>query len=361
MPKSKFLKIAVNIIIFLVSFFTLCFALEWAFRYNQKGAPRRDNEFDKYYQHDKLLGWAGIPFKAGEFQVEGRVNSIKLNSRGFRDREHGNSDAREDRRRILLLGDSFTWGYGVEFSDIFFERIHKRNPDYEFINTAHCGYGIEQAYLTAGSYAAEYKPDAVLLMFVLNDFAYITQRSAHGYQKPYFTINEKGLELKNVPVPDREEPAGGKTEKKAKFNRKYLYNHSLLFKLFEDAREDLQYRIGIKKADDFYEKSNPKWVVGERILEKIKESCDAHGVKLLIAVVPNKLQLYTFYDSGSPQEMLVEFCRKRSIPCLDMLPFFRDKFEEDREELYFKRDPHWNEAGHMLASQLLENFLETEL
>ena len=198
-------------------------------------------------------------------------------------------------------------------------------------------------------------------MFVLNDFAYIKQASAHGHQKPYFDINDSVLELKNVPVPRTGNSTAEKPKKKVKFNRKYLYDHSLLFKLFEDARKDFEYRAGIKKAEEFYESSNPRWILGRRILEEIKGYCDDNGIKLLVAMIPNKLQLYTFYDVGNPQNMISELCKEQSIPCLNMLPPFKDKFARDKEELYFDFDPHWNVKGHIFAGRLVEEFLGQEL
>lgn len=360
MTKKRFSRILGKITIAMVSFFIVSLALELVVRFNQKDIPRRDNEYEKYYKYDKLLGWAGIPFKQGGFQTEGSLTHIRLNSRGFRDRKH-DERTREGKKRVLLLGDSFTWGYGVEFDEIFFDRIQEKDPSYEFINIAHCGYGIDQEYLLLDSEGGGYKPDAVLLMFVLNDFAYITQNSAHGHQKPYFDIKDNMPELKNVPVPRNANVAAEKPEEKVKFNRKYLYNHSMLFKLFEDARKDFQYRLGIKKAEEFYESSDPRWILGTKIMEEIKLYCDNNGIKLLIAVIPNKLQLYTFYDSGNPQHMIEEFCRERSIPCLNMLPPFRDKFAGDKEELYFDYDPHWNIKGHIFAAKLVEEFLEREL
>ena len=335
--------------------------LEGFLRINYGKIPVREDERSKYCEYDDILGWRGIPFKEGDFRTEGSTTNIKLNSRGFRDRDH-DKEKREGKKKILLLGDSFTWGYGVEFADIFFERIREQNASYEFINTAHSGYGIDQEYLMLDSECPEYEPDAVLLMFVLNDFAYIRQDSAHGYQKPYFRIKEGALDLRNVPVSKEKKQLPGKGKsKKVKFNRKYLYKHSLLFKLFEDAREDLQYRVGIKKMDEFYEESDKKWVTGKMILEKMKRYCDNRDIKFLIVLIPNKLQLYTFYDSGNPQRMISRFCREQSIPCLDMLPVFKREFKRNRKELYFDYDPHWNASGHLLAGRLVKKFLEAEL
>ncbi len=353
----KIIKILINVSIFFITFLIVCLVLEGFLRLRDKEIPERVNGLDRFCEYHEVLGWKGIPFKQGQFQTEGSLSHIELNSRGFRDRDHGDV-APAGKKRILLLGDSFAWGYGVEFSDIFFEVLQQDSNRYEFINTGHCGYGSDQHILMLKMVADDYSPDAVVLMFVLNDFAYLTQSSAYGYAKPYFRLSDKGLELKNNPVPKTEkEISSDKGPKKEKFNRKYLYKHSLLFKLFEDSREDLQYRLGMKDANEFFKEDHVKWLLGKKILGEIKLFCDREGMELVLCIIPNKLQLYTFYDAGDPQRMIEKFCRDHGIPCLDMLENFRSR----DKKLYFDYDPHWNKEGHLLASELLGAFLDKEL
>ena len=58
--------------------------------------------------------------------------TVKLNSHGLRDNEY--LLTRTKNGRILVLGDSFGWGFGVEHEDIFSEVIERRNREWEIIN-----------------------------------------------------------------------------------------------------------------------------------------------------------------------------------------------------------------------------------
>ena len=66
----------------------------------------RDNEWT-FYQYDSLLGWRNRPGGAGWFSMPDSRTYVQINSHGLRDGEH--AFARR-RARVLVLGDSFTWG-----------------------------------------------------------------------------------------------------------------------------------------------------------------------------------------------------------------------------------------------------------
>src|SRR5262249_54310760 len=61
------------------------------------------------YQYDAELGWLGDPNTTKPFAMQSQ-HSATHNSAGLRDTEL----TEDGRPRILFLGDSFVWGYGVE-------------------------------------------------------------------------------------------------------------------------------------------------------------------------------------------------------------------------------------------------------
>lgn len=100
--------------------------------------------------------------------------NISTNSYGLRDREF-NKDKEKDEFRLLGLGDSVTFGWGVDQSEIFLERLEEillANNDnkIEVINSGVGGYNTYQEaqyFLRKGIY---FKPDMVMLLFNSNDF-----------------------------------------------------------------------------------------------------------------------------------------------------------------------------------------------
>lgn len=99
--------------------------------------------------------------------------NIKFNRYGLRDGEI--SKDKKNAIRLLLLGDSVTFGWGVNQEEIFPEVLEKMlNQNslnkIEVINSGVGGYNIyqeSQYFLTEGIY---FNPDMVMLLFANNDF-----------------------------------------------------------------------------------------------------------------------------------------------------------------------------------------------
>jgi hypothetical protein len=79
--------------------------------------------------------------------------------------------------RIAFIGDSYTFGRGVEFSRIFSERtpdlIRTERPGMtvEALNFGHPGFNSSRELETLKNIALTYEPDVLVLAFVLNDFS----------------------------------------------------------------------------------------------------------------------------------------------------------------------------------------------
>lgn len=66
-----------------------------------------------FWRHDPEIGWAHPPGMTGSFAREEFTHSVVINQAGWRDLER--VEAKPDGVfRIAVLGDSFTWGHGVE-------------------------------------------------------------------------------------------------------------------------------------------------------------------------------------------------------------------------------------------------------
>ena len=56
--------------------------------------------------------------------------TVAINSHGLRDGEYALEPTR-GKKRMLVLGDSFAWGFGVEREEVFCEVIERRRPNWE--------------------------------------------------------------------------------------------------------------------------------------------------------------------------------------------------------------------------------------
>ncbi len=97
---------------------------------------------------------------------------IKTNSDGFRDdafRTENNSSF-----KIFSLGDSETWGFGVEreetYSDLVESRLVASGFNVDVMNLGIQGFDTRRIQLLLGKYASVYKPDALVMLMNSNDW-----------------------------------------------------------------------------------------------------------------------------------------------------------------------------------------------
>ena len=74
-----------------------------------------------FHSFDHTYGWKGKPDATGRFGRYGEyLVQVKNNSMGMRDDEYP-VEKKNGLPRFAFLGDSYTWGFGVEHEQIFME------------------------------------------------------------------------------------------------------------------------------------------------------------------------------------------------------------------------------------------------
>ena len=95
---------------------------------------------------------------------------VDINTDGLRDREYPVKNG--DNYRIIVLGDSLTFGWGVAeqdtFSNLLEENLNKSYPT-EIINFGTGNYNTEQEVNLFKEKGLKYKPDKVVLFYFIND------------------------------------------------------------------------------------------------------------------------------------------------------------------------------------------------
>lgn len=169
---------------------------------------RRDRYFSAclFYQynpewvrHDPALGFRNRPGKKvrivrpdkGGFDTE-----IRTNSQGYRDDE-----ASLRNPRILFLGDSFGFGWGVEQHETC-EAVFERLTGLSCLNLAASGYGTLQQYLQLRQYAETHdmRGRVAVFLFYPNDWLEITGAVADVY--PVLIPKNKANSARNSPADD---------------------------------------------------------------------------------------------------------------------------------------------------------------
>jgi len=151
-------------------------------------------EEGRLFRPDDRLGWAVIPdLDLKRKNRDGEYWHIRTNAGGFR--SAAETFRPDSSRRILVLGDSFAFGQGVELDDRFDSRIARAHPDWSFVNRGVMGWGTDQELIAARDVLAElHDGDVILLVTFFNDFLDVVRHSHSGRMKPWFELEAGALQ-----------------------------------------------------------------------------------------------------------------------------------------------------------------------
>jgi hypothetical protein len=156
---------------------------------------------DRLGEYDELLGWRLRSDASGLNNGLEFSHEIRTNSRGYRDDET-EFKRQSGIRRIMVLGDSFGMGWGVQRGEMFADLLENGPPETEVINLSVPGYSTDQELLTYETEGVLFDSDVVLLALLPeNDISGNLYPSYHGKNKPFFRLDGSGLRLVGVPVP----------------------------------------------------------------------------------------------------------------------------------------------------------------
>ena len=270
------------------------------------------------YRFDPELGW--FPRESHGDWFEGSVRFwVQNNSEGFRDVEHDLS--KKERRRLVVLGDSYVWGYDVEAEDRFTEILQKRIPEIEIFNCGVGGYGTCQERVLYDRKVRRYDPDAVLLVYSGNDRANneraITQG---GYARPHYRLKEGELVLTNVPLP-KLTPYLPEEERNDYFLRCHLW----------DAIRYAISKIQIRLEGD----------PTEALVVAIGRDVTEDGSKFLLAIRADDTDL-------------AAYCEKNGVEYIMVTEYLRQHEKPDLPNRFPTHGRHWTPEGHVLVADLLE-------
>lgn len=152
-------------------------------------------------QFDERLGWTKKPLSQGISDRTGYPIEYRINSKGLRDSET-TYEKPDDIFRIVLIGDSFTFGWGVPIEKHFSTLLEGYYKNVEIINMGVEAYGIDQELLYLQLEGFRYEPDLVIA-YVPGLFEHRHMHTFRfGRNKPRFDLIDGELVLTNSPVED---------------------------------------------------------------------------------------------------------------------------------------------------------------
>lgn len=294
----------------------------------------------RWLTHEKSaqLGWIFPADTTGTFKSSGRNTPVTTNCLGLR----GPAVSRDTTtRRVLFLGDSYTFGWGVADEDGYVRLLESSMKDdypelpLEFINGGLPGYSIYQ--------------QIKMLEFV---------RRHTGIHAVVATIS-----LANDPIDERRirrfapdnlaeftydlrDPRSGTAR---------LIAASRLLSLIDDRTTHMQFSL--------FNTGNECRDLAEDSLRNLEAACREAGLPLVWVIVPRAQEIRggSFWKqslNGATNRLRKHFlglADELDVTAVDLKPVLEKV--QTSEETYLPRDSHWNEAGHRAVADAIVPFL----
>lgn len=328
---------------------------------------------------------------------------IKTNDFGIRDDRNIYNIVNSKDKKILCMGDSFTFGLGVEYEEMYsaqLEKALKNNGfDYMVLSSGYDnGWGPVQYEYYLKKYYDLFKPDIVIIgFFPYNDL----------YDSIILNIfKDKNGEVVKQELKGFKVISGEIVESNANSNANYsflgkihvwLELHSIVYyklnlasKVIKIFNKEMLKNIKNKKVTVDIEKSAmPYYFINAGPKEddklykeclqsiiNIKEFLENKNKKLIVFFIPSSFQISNYYQHGmavnyrfnieqmdkayqmkQPNVYIEEFFDKNRILYIDPMDYFR-KIDNDNYRLYYYYDCHLNKNGHYEAAEFIFNYLK---
>jgi lysophospholipase L1-like esterase len=262
------------------------------------------------------------------FDADGCV-TYRIGAHGFRDLDFP-AGKRPAELRILALGDSFTFGFGVQLEDSWPQQLEallrreRANP-VEVVNA-----GFACLSFTCGMFhpwveqeGVRLAPDLAIVGFCLNDMG--------------------SVPLLSYPRVPAEPVLGG------------------FSKLLDGIVREVRQRQVLAMPRDMSTAvlaAPDGWNLAQGGLRLLKAILDKRNVPLLVVVFPMLSELGDRYPYAKLHAMVREFCGSAQIRCLDLLPAFA---HEDEQSLWaHETDQHPNDQGMRIIAAAIHEYLLAE-
>ena len=286
--------------------------------------------------------------------------TVSINSRGLR----GGTlpYGRDARPRILVLGDSIVFGYGVmEGEDVSSRvrgRLAEKGMEVEILNTGVPSYNLDQEVAFLEQEGLRYSPDWVVVGFCWNDLS----------DKTGVRVSPEGWLVEEGP--ERPHPARRWLASEAGYRLRNAIKRSRLAYATAEGlralnglwREDAhaRYRRDVLEGRES-ETVQRGWERVDEGLRRLRELSSQNGFRTLVVAFPLQLRLDREYPASLYPGGLQDRCDREGLPFLDLEPAFRAAYS-GHESLYIPYDgDHPNARGHDIAAREIASFLESRV
>lgn len=278
---------------------------------------------------------------------------VKTNSHGFRDDEHS-WEKREGRLRVLGLGDSFTFGWGVKAEESYLRQLEEElggrtGVEVETINAGVPGWHLNHYYVYLKKLGLRYDPDVIVIGYFLDDLNASVLETIPAEESYRQGVQFKGGWLHHSRLYNFAKSIADRVRHENRYKR-IPYLHALDERRAEWAARRAHLMTEAGGQDD------ERYVaVLQEQLARLQKLAEAAGAVLIVMYIPDLVQLH-HPEAQHINRVLSTLTNRIGIPFVDMTPVFEEAENLDTYYLW-PRDAHTNARGHRAMAGALATLL----
>jgi len=354
---NRWKSMAINLFLLCIAVTVALLLLELAIALFMPQQVRMANTPGGFFlRYDPEIGWVNREGAVGVDAPQKGIPpyNVRINSLGYRGREVLLPKPRGI-RRIAFIGDSNTFGYGVQEGERFSDLLaQKSKAGTEILNLGVFGYGTDQEAIYLEANGIRFAPDIVVLAVSAGDLSDVMSSVNAGAAKPFCKIIDGKFTINNIPVPPSTPLLSSRSlESRSKV---FLYKHSHLYRLLLSRVLALN-RYMIDTVQEMDEKEG--FGVMVEIIKGMRQVCSEGGIDFKVLLIShgewiNGMKRNTAARIGY-YEQLKQVLKASGIEVIDPTEAF---VHWQGEPLFFQNDAvHLTAAGNRLVARELQGML----
>ena len=285
--------------------------------------------------YDPYKGWIPKPNLRDVKAYNDKI--LNTNSKGLRGKKDFPYAKNRERLRILILGDSFTFGDEVSDNETYAHYLQEMLPDTEVINMGVHGYGHDQMLILFKEEGIKYQPDIVILGFLPLDMSR-NLLDFRDFAKPRFVLEKGELKLTGTPVPRPEEIL------------RWDWTRPKLLDLFSLIRHSVKKASGLQQRE--------MEAITTAILMELIRSVESIHATPILAYLPRGREIALDVAVTQDEQYMFSVCHlDQRAKCFSTRPYFAEKIAAGET---FKSRGHWEPAGHRAVAEAIKRYLVDE-
>lgn len=254
-------------------------------------------------------------------ELEAHGVMVSTNSFGMRDSEPDP----ERNKKIVVLGDSFTFGFQVPqektFPSLLERALQEEDPAYEVLNLAVSGYAIKDEVTTLKYKGVQWNPEVIIVGYVMND--------------------PEVEAIQQIP---------------AYFRKPSWWQHSHVLRLFARGKKRLE--INSKGGGDYYRylhADQKSWLSVVDGFDRIRTMAEGSSARVIVILFPDLWHDWAGYPYHDLHQQVADLARADGFEVINLVEYFSQYAPGDLR--ISGSDGHPNELAHeIVAEAILEHF-----